>query len=91
MNIDVIAMLQEYAVLPVALLCWIIGYALKNYVSKLPNNYIPLILGLVGVLCVVWINMAVSFDIILSGLCSAALAVWIHQAGKQLAEAKESA
>lgn len=88
MNIDVIAMLQEYAVLPVALLCWIIGYALKHYVSKLPSNFIPLILGAVGVLCVVWINLSISFDIILSGLCSAALAVWIHQAGKQLTEVK---
>lgn len=86
MNFDVISLLQEYAVIPVALLCWLIGYALKNYVPKLPNNYIPLILGVVGILCVLWINWAFSFELLLAGVCSAALAVWAHQVGKQMTE-----
>lgn len=86
MNFDVISLLQEYAVIPVALLCWLIGYALKNYVPKLPSNYIPLILGVVGILCVLWINWAFSFDLLLAGVCSAALAVWAHQVGKQITE-----
>ena len=86
MEFDVITLLQEYAQLPVALLCWIIGYALKHYVTKLPNNYIPLILGVLGVGSVLWINWAISFELVLSGLCSAALAVWAHQLGKQLTE-----
>lgn len=83
---DVMSMIQEYSVLPVALMCWIVGYALKNYVPKLPSNFIPLILGVVGIACVLWINWAFSFDLLLSGLCSAALAVWAHQVGKQMSK-----
>lgn len=83
---DVIALLQEYAVVPVSLMCWIVGYALKHYVTKLPNNYIPLILGVLGIGAVLWINWAISFEIVLSGLCSAALAVWAHQVGKQMTD-----
>ena len=84
MNFDIMNFLQEYAVLPVAALCWIVGYALKHYVTKLPSNYIPLILGAIGIGCVVWINGTVTFELVLSGACSAALAVWVHQVGKQL-------
>lgn len=84
MNFDIMTFLQEYAVLPVAALCWIVGYALKHYVTRLPSNYIPLILGVLGVGCVVWINGAITFELVLSGACSAALAVWVHQVGKQL-------
>jgi len=91
MEFDIISLLQEYAVLPVSALCWIVGYALKHYVTKLPSNYIPLILGALGVVCVVWINMSVSFELVFSGICSAALAVWLHQVGKQLSSEKESA
>lgn len=89
MEFDVITLLQEYAVVPVALLCWIIGYALKHYVLKLPSNYIPLILGVVGIGCVLWINWAFSFELLLAGVCSAALAVWAHQVGKQISEIKD--
>ena len=88
MEFDVITLLQEYAVVPVALLCWIIGYALKHYVPKLPSNYIPLILGVVGIGCVLWINWAFSFELLLAGVCSAALAVWAHQVSKQISEIK---
>ena len=45
MEFDVIALLQQYAVVSVALLCWIVGYALKHYVTVLPSNLIPLVLG----------------------------------------------
>lgn len=86
MEFDVIALLQQYAVVSVALLCWIVGYALKHYVTVLPSNLIPLVLGVLGVGCVVWINGAFTFDLLLSGLCSAALAVWVHQVGKQLTD-----
>ena len=89
MEFDVMNLLKEYAVVPVAMLCWIVGYALKHYVVKLPSNYIPLILGVIGVGCVVWINLAFTFDLLLSGLCSAALAVWAHQVGKQILSANE--
>lgn len=86
---DFVTMIQEYAVLPVALLCFIVGYGIKHYITVVPNNLIPLILTVLGVGCVVWINMAFSFELLLSGVCSAALAVLVHQMGVQLKAAKE--
>ena len=80
MNFDFGAMIQEYSVLPVALLCFIVGYAIKHFVKVIPNNFIPLILGVLGIVCVVWLEGWVfTFDTVLGGVCSAGLAVLVHQ------------
>lgn len=41
--------LGDYVVIPVVICCFVIGYILKNY-TKLPNNFIPLIMAIAGVI-----------------------------------------
>ena len=40
----------QFAVFPVALICFGVGYVIKNYMKKVPNKFIPLILACVGLL-----------------------------------------
>ena len=85
MELNFAEMIQEYAVLPVALMCFIVGYAIKHYITVIPNNFIPLILGALGVVSVLWLGgWVITFDVILGGLCSAGLAVLAHQTATQL-------
>lgn len=88
MDINIIMeMVQQYAVLPAALVCGIIGFLIKHTFTKIPNNFIPLILTIMGVVLVFAINSwAFTMDTLLSGVCSGTLAVGIHQLIKQLFE-----
>ena len=61
----------QYAVFPVAALCFGIGYVIKHFIPKVPNNYIPLILACLGLI----INLAFNqfnftFDVIATGIGS---------------------
>ena len=85
MEFNFVEMIQEYAVLPVALLCFIVGYVIKHYITVIPNNFIPPILCVLGIVCVAWQEAWVfTFNIVLGGLCSAGLAVLAHQTATQL-------
>lgn len=72
---EILAYLADYAVLPIVLICLGLGYILKHYIKKLPNDYIPLILALVGAFLNVWFTgwvftVEVIFVGIASGLCA---------------------
>lgn len=65
-------MLKDYFVIPIILICLIIGYILKNIVTtdKI-NKFIPLVMALLGVLLNLWINAwQFTLEILLSGLAS---------------------
>lgn len=85
MNLDIMAILQEFAVLPVAGACLLIGWLLKSVWETFPNRFIPLALLPIAIIGVLWINAwEVTPANLMAGLCSAALAVYLHQNGKQL-------
>lgn len=85
---DPLAIVQEYAVIPVTVVCLAVGWVLKNAFPGFNNNYIPLILLPVGIVGVLWINgWAFTPATVFAGFCSAALAVYIHSGGKHLWEA----
>lgn len=87
MEINIMEMIQQYAVLPAALVCGFVGFLIKHTFAKIPNNYIPLILTILGVVLVFGINgWAFTMDNLVSGVCSGALAVGMHQLIKQLFE-----
>lgn len=84
MEFDVIAIVQQYAVLPVAALCYLTGAMLKR-LEAFADKYIPLALLPVGLIGTLWINAwAITPETIFAGIASAALAVYAHQTGKQL-------
>lgn len=85
MDLDIMAIIQEYSVIPVAAVCFLLGWLLKHVWAEFPNKFIPLIILPVAVVGVLWLDgWAVTPDNILAGVCTAALAVYLHQIGKHL-------
>lgn len=86
--IDLLGIVEQYAVLPVAVVCLALGWMLKNAFPQFNNNFIPLTLLPVAIVCVLWMNnWNLTPDTAFAGFCSAALAVYIHSGGKHVMEA----
>lgn len=63
--------LSDYLVLVVFGICLLVGQIIKTSVPKLDNKYIPLIVGVLGVVINVWYNNWVfTPEILLGGLAS---------------------
>lgn len=63
--------LSQFVVLYIFSICLAIGYIIKHSIKFIPNDYIPLILGLTGVILNVWSNGWVfTPEILLGGLAS---------------------
>lgn len=87
MDINIVEVIQKYAVIPVAVACLLIGWLIKHTIEVIDNKWIPLILVAVGMVGVLWINAwAFTPQNFMAGLCSAALAVWIHNNYKNMTE-----
>ena len=72
---DLLNFVSQYAVFPIAIICFVVGYIIKHFIPKLPNKFIPLILAILGL----FLNIAFSgwkfnFDIAITGLCSGIVA-----------------
>ena len=81
----------EFAVPVIVGICLCIGYILKHLVpGDGVNRWIPLIMGVLGVALNVWINAAVSPDILLGGLFSGLASTGLHQVFKQLIDNKKA-
>ena len=87
MEMDIVGIIQQYALIPVTAACFLVGWLLKNIWAGFPNQFIPLVLLPVAIVGVLWLNgWAVTPENLFAGICSAALAVYLHQTGKQLFE-----
>lgn len=76
----------QYAVFPIALICFGVGYVIKHFIPKLPNKYIPLILAVLGlILNVGFNNWTFTFDIVISGIGSGLIATGSFEAVRNLA------
>lgn len=80
-------MLQEYVVVVVLGICFAIGYIIKNSLSFIDNKYIPLIMGILGVVLNVWLNSwAFTPDILLGGLASGLASTGAYELVKNLSQ-----
>ncbi len=64
--------IKNYIIIPIILVCLIVGYILKNIVStdKI-NKFIPLIMAVLGVFLSLWLNeWQFTIDVLLGGLAS---------------------
>ena len=87
MELDIMATIQQGATIPVAVVCFLVGAWLKK-VSFIPDEFIPIILGVIGVVGVLWSGgWIINPENVFGGIFSAALAVYAHQTGKQVFEA----
>lgn len=77
--------LTKFAVPIIVGICLCVGYILKNVVTTdKVDKYIPLIMGLLGVVLNTWMNMKFSPEILLAGLFSGLASTGLHQAFRQL-------
>lgn len=64
-------MLSDYVVVVIMCICLAIGYIIKHSLSFISNKYIPLIMGILGVILNVWLNnWTFTPNILLGGLAS---------------------
>lgn len=78
--------LNEYLVLVVVGICTCIGYILKNSCPKFPNNLIPAVMGVLGVVLSIWCQGKITPDVILAGLVSGLASTGLHQTFKNFIE-----
>lgn len=76
---DIMTMFTEYLIPVVLVICLIVGFVLKNYVKALPNNYIPIIVTILGAVIAIWVNMGITPDILAAGLASGLASTGLHQ------------
>ena len=63
--------LNQYVVALIVGICLALGYIIKHSLDFIHNKYIPLIMGIVGVLLNVWMNdWKFNLQILLGGLAS---------------------
>lgn len=63
--------LSQFVVVLVVGICLAVGYIIKHSLNFISNKYIPLILGVLGILLNVWINnWSFTPEILLGGLAS---------------------
>ena len=77
-------MYAEYLNVVTVGICLCVGYILKHLVtSNKINRWIPLIVGCLGVLITVWINMSFTPQTILIGLISGLSSTGLYEAFKK--------
>ena len=82
--------LQDYIVLIVMGICLCIGYVIKNLIpSDKVNRFIPLIMAVLGVGLNVWLNFALTPEILLGGLVSGLASTGLYEAFAQFIKKKE--
>ena len=80
-----ISVLLNYANIIVVGICLCTGYILKNLVqTEKVNRFIPLIMGILGVVVMAWISMAFTPEILLSGLISGLASTGLYEAFRNL-------
>lgn len=63
--------LNDYIVILVVGICLAVGYIIKHSLNFIPNKYIPLVMGILGIILNVWLcDWSFSPEILLGGLAS---------------------
>lgn len=79
--------LIEYTVLIVVGVCLCVGYILKNLVpNQSINRFIPLIMGVLGVILNIWLNLDFTPSILLGGLFSGLASTGLYELFKNIIE-----
>lgn len=84
-----ISLLTEYISIVIIGLCLCIGYIIKHSLNFIPNKYIPLILGISGLICSIGATKDISLEIILTGLLSGLSSTGCYEAFCNLVEKKD--
>ncbi len=77
--------LSRYIVILVLAICLCLGYIIKHSISFIPNKYIPLIMGVAGVILNLWLNnWTFTPEVLLGGLASGLASTGTHELVRNL-------
>ncbi|HZJ99781.1 MAG TPA: phage holin family protein [Tissierellaceae bacterium] len=77
--------LADFVVIIVMGICLGVGYIIKHSLDFIPNKYIPLVMGVLGVILNSWVNVWVlTPDVLLGGLASGLAATGAFELGRNL-------
>ena len=80
-----IGFLTEYAIPLIVGICLCVGYIIKNLVpSDGINRFIPLIVGILGVLLNFWVNQQFTAEVLLGGLFSGLASTGLYELFRNL-------
>ncbi len=87
---DDLEFLTQYVVLIILGICLCLGYIVKHSITFIPNKFIPLIMGIVGVILNIWMNgWKFTPDILLGGLASGLASTGAFEMVRNIAGNKE--
>lgn len=76
--------LNDYLVLIVVGICLCVGYVIKHLIpNEAVNKFIPLIMAVLGVGLNIWLNWALTPEILLGGLLSGLASTGLYEAFHQ--------
>ncbi len=80
-----ITFLTNFAIPLIVGICLCLGYIIKNIVpNDNINRFIPLVMGIVGVLINVWVNKAFTAEILLGGRFSGLASTGLYEMFRNL-------
>lgn len=85
MNVD---FLLDFFVPIIAGITLCVGYIMKQ-IPIFPNQYIPVLNGVLGVLLALWVHGTMTPEILLAGLFSGLASTGLYEAFRNLIEKKE--
>ena len=78
--------LQDYIVIIVMGICMCVGYILKKLISaEAVKKFIPLIMGVLGILLNMWVHWSITPEVVLGGLVSGLASTGLYEAMKNMA------
>ena len=82
--------LSQFVVLYIFAICLALGYVIKHSIKIIPNDYIPLILAVIGVILNVWGNgWTFTPETLLGGLASGLASTGAFEFVKNITTTKE--
>lgn len=81
-----ISSLTQYLSIVVVGICLCVGYIIKNSLDFIPNKYIPLIMGILGLIINILINLStgISAEVVLGGLFSGLASTGLYEMFRNL-------
>ena len=80
--------LSEFIVVITLAFCLGVGYVIKTSLDFIPNKYIPLIMGFIGVAVNVFVSSAMSPTVIVAGLMSGLASTGMYELFRNFIEKK---
>ncbi len=84
---DIASIINGYTIPVIVGICLAVGFIIKHSLSIIPNKYIPAIMGGLGLVLNIVVNInSITLEVILAGLVSGLASTGIHSGVKSLSD-----